>query len=254
MKKYNVVIATEIGTFIINKNDLGVGWQLSEYGTYDPQELQLVRNLMSVLRGVRPNLVAIDIGANIGIHSVILSKEVGLRGKVFAFEAQRIIFNMLAGNVALNSLSNVHCYHHAVSDSAGSINIPQFDYGKPMSFGSVEFGGQQIENIGQNPLNDIENQEIVSTIAIDDLGFNQLDFMKIDVEGMELNVLQGAEKTIAKFMPLMLLEYLKSDKNLLINWLTHAGYDIYAGIGANYLCIPQTFELKIEGMTKVGLS
>lgn len=251
MKSYNVVIATEIGTFIINKNDLGVGWQLSEYGTYDPQELHIIKEIMRALRGTRQNLVALDIGANIGIHSVILSKEVGEKGRVFAFEAQRIVFNMLAGNIALNSIGNVHCYHNAVSDSKGSINIPQFDYGKPLSFGSIEFGGRQIEDIGQQPRNDPENQELVSTVAVDELGLNQIDFIKIDVEGMEMNVLQGAEKSIARFRPFMLVEYLKSDKNLLVQWLIQAGYDIYSGIGGNYLCVPKEFDSNISGLTKV---
>ena len=60
-------------------------------------------------------MIALDIGANIGIHSVVLSSEVG-EGRVYSFEAQRVVFNMLVGNIALNSLENVFCYHNAVSN------------------------------------------------------------------------------------------------------------------------------------------
>lgn len=250
MKKYNVVVATDIGSFIINKNDLGVGWQLSQYGTYDPNELQAVKELLRVLRNFTPNLVVLDIGANIGVHSVALSESVGPKGLIYAFEAQRIVFNMLAGNIALNSLSNILCFHNAVTDKPGFIDIPIFDYGKPMSIGSVEFGGTQKENIGQQPLDG--KAESVPALLIDDLNLNQLDFMKIDVEGMEINVLKGALKSIAKFRPLMLLEYLKSDQRELIEWLKVADYIIYSGIGANFLCIPKEAGLTIDDLTLIS--
>jgi len=211
-----VVVSTDIGSFIINKNDLGVGWQLSQYGTYDPNELQAVKELLRVLRNFKPNLVVLDIGANIGVHSIALSESVGPNGVIYAFEAQRIVFNMLAGNIALNSLSNILCFHNAVTDTPGFIDIPIFDYGKPMSIGSVEFGGAQKENIGQKPLDGVA--EKVPAVLIDSLNLDQLDFMKIDVEGMEINVLRGAANSIAKCRPIMLLEFLKSDQTTLIEW------------------------------------
>lgn len=249
LKKYNVTIPTDIGSFIINKNDLGVGWQLSEYGTYDPAELDAVRGIMTILRSSAPNLVALDIGANIGVHSVVLSSEVGEMGSVYAFEAQRIIFNMLAGNVALNSLSNVFCFHNAVSDTSDFIDIPIFDYGKPMSFGSVEFGGQQKEYIGQLPIEGSSDK--VLGVVIDEMNFSQINFMKIDVEGMEIKVLKGAEKSISKFRPFILIEYLKSDKDEIIAWFKKVNYIIYSGIGANYLCLPAEAGIGITDLTLV---
>lgn len=250
MKKYNVLVATDIGSFIINKNDLGVGWQLSEYGTYDPNELEAIKGLFGIIRKVKPNLVALDIGANIGVHSVILSDQVGPKGKVYAFEAQRIIFNMLAGNIAINSLSNVICLHHAVGDTIGSIDIPIYDYGKPMSFGSIEFGGRQNEEIGQKP--QLGTSEKVQLITIDDMNLHQLDFVKIDVEGMEVKVLKGAQKSITKFRPYMLIEHLKSDKEEIISWLKSSDYIIYSGIGGNYLGIPKEAGLTIDDLTLVN--
>ena len=248
MKKYNAIVATDIGTFIINKNDLGVGWQLSEYGTYDPQELHAFRDVLRILKTTTPNLVVLDVGANIGVHSVVMSQEVG-GGAVFAFEAQRIIFNMLAGNIALNSLSNVLCFHNAVTDTPGLIDIPIFDYGRPMSFGSVEFGGLQIEDIGQKPI--VGQSEKVTGLVIDQMDFQQIHFMKIDVEGMERQVLRGAEKSILKFRPLILIEYLKSDKDEIIAWLKKAEYKIYSGIGANYLCVPLESKIVFSDLSVV---
>jgi len=243
LKKYNVISSSEIGIFIINKNDTGVGWQLSQYGTYDPKELEIVREIMRFLRTLRPNLVVLDIGANIGVHSVTLSKEVG-QGKVYAFEAQRIVFNMLAGNIALNSIENVFCYHNAISNQNELIDIPRFDYGKPMSFGSVEFGGVQNENIGQEPI--LGECEKVPTIILDEVNFQQVDFMKIDVEGMEMKVLLGSIKLIDQFKPIILIEYLKSNKEELISFLKIADYKIYEGIGANYVCVPRNLNFSLS--------
>jgi len=68
---------------------------------------------------------------------------------------------------------------------------------------------------------------------------------------MELNVLNGGVNTIQKFKPLILLEYFKSDENRLIEWLKQAGYKIYTGIGANYLCIPNGATLGVSGLPSI---
>src|SRR5215472_8442470 len=88
--------------------------------------------LTDVLRLCGNDLTAIDVGANVGTHALAFARAVGSLGAVHAFEPQRIIFNMLCGSIALNS----HCYNMAVGDRQGSIEIPQFDYSKPLSFGS----------------------------------------------------------------------------------------------------------------------
>ncbi len=250
MRKFNVIAPTDIGTFIINKNDLGVGWQLSTYGCYESKEMAAVRVIIDVLRENRKrDLFALDIGANIGIHSVFLSDLVGPSGKVYAFEAQRIVFYMLAGNISINAKNNVYCYHNAVADRPHSIDIPQFDYGKPLSFGSVEFGGKQTEWIGQAP-NPISSEK-VQAIAIDDLKIEDVDFIKIDVEGMELAVLTGAKETIELSRPIVLAEYLKSDKTALAEWFKSRHYTVYSGIGDNYLCVPLEIGVRFGDLTEL---
>ena len=172
-KRYNVVMATEQGSYIVNKNDLGVGAQLSANGAYDPDEIALFRGLVQSL--AREDAVVLDIGANIGIHAVSLADMVGPRGRVHAFEAQRIVFYMLAGNVALNSIENVVCHHAAVGAAPGRIPIPQFDYGRPLSFGSVEFGPEQRERIGQARGNDPRRVEDVEVVTVDGLNFHAVN-------------------------------------------------------------------------------
>ena len=85
------------------------------------------------------------------------------------------------------------------------------------------------------------------------MNFQQVDFIKIDVEGMEIKVLRGAEKTILNFRPHMLLEYAKSDKTELIGWLNRMRYKIYSGIGANYLCVPEKSNIFFDDLHLVNL-
>lgn len=258
VKKYNVVIPTELGAFIINKNDIGVGWQLAEYGDYDRFEMNILKGMLGILRKRRPDLVVLDVGANIGVHAVMFSREAGPKGKVYSFEAQRILFNMLAGNIALNSINNVYCFHNAVSDESKFIDIPQFDYSKPLNFGSVEFGREQEESIGQERMRDPDSQEQVLAITLDSCGFEHADLIKIDVEGMEMNVLRGAAELIRRAEPVMLIEYLKSDSREILAWLSDLGYCAYSGVGANFLCLPGALDAAmggtIPGLTKMGSS
>ena len=66
-------------------------------------------------------------GANFGCFALALARIAGPKGKVHAFEAQRVIFDMLCGSVALNGLTQVFCHHVAVGDREGVIEVPQFD-------------------------------------------------------------------------------------------------------------------------------
>jgi FkbM family methyltransferase len=250
MKRYNVLVSTDMGSFIINKHDLGVGWQLTERGNYEAQEVQVLKSIASILRQQRADLVILDIGANIGVHSVALAGEVGPKGKILAFEAQRIVFNMLAGNIALNSIENVFCYHKALADHNGSIDIPQFDYGRPLSLGSVEFGGRQNEPIGQDPIDDPDRREQVECSTVDALGLPQVDLIKIDVEGMELGVLRGAAELVDRCRPIIQVEYLKGDREALKRWLKDRGYKVFVMKG-NFLAIPEGVRIGFGGLEEV---
>lgn len=249
MRRYNVITATDIGTFIVNRHDLGVGKQLLDTGIYERDELALLRGVVLALGRQRANLTMLDVGANIGVHSVHLAPLLGPFGKVHAFEAQRIVFNMLAGNVALNSLENVYCHHCAIGKTNGQIEIPQFDYSSPLGVGSVEFGEAQNEFIGQQRGRDPSRQELVRLVAIDGLGLDHVDLIKIDVEGMELDVLEGGRGLIERSRPVMFVEFLKTDRALLRAWLKNRGYRLFP-FTLNYLAVHETCGLSLNGLAE----
>lgn len=232
---YTIVLPTLYGQIIVNRNDINQTEALVRHGgAFDHMEVDLLANL---IRKYPEHQTILDIGANFGMHSLAFAKAVGPQGKIHAFEPQRIIFNMLAGSVALNALSNVYCYNMAVGDKEGAIEIPQFDYSKPLNFGGIEFGPEQREQLDQQREHKPECIETVPLTTIDRFAFEKVGLMKIDVEGMEMQALEGALNTIKRCRPVIYIEFFKVDATILRERLAALGYDIHINT-VNYLCIP----------------
>ena len=99
--KYNFLKETKDGTVLYNKNDTYVGKSIDTYGRYQLEELKLFDKY------IQKGDIAIDVGANIGTHTLWLANKVGAEGFVYAFEPQRLLFQTLCANLALNSIQNV---------------------------------------------------------------------------------------------------------------------------------------------------
>ncbi|CAB3760001.1 hypothetical protein GQ57_30555 [Burkholderia sp. MSh2] len=250
-KLNNVLIPTPHGLMVVNRNEaafsFGVGVALLEEGGYDPREIGFVRDIVNLLP---PGCVVLDVGANIGVHTLEFARACEAKGGiVHAFEPQRILFQMLAGNVALNSYQNVHCHLAAVSSKLGQLSMPAIDYSVPSSFSGIELGqGRQNENIGQLPKWD-QSQETVPLITLDSLDLPRVDFMKIDVEGMEIDVLEGARNLITKFRPPIYLEYAKNDSENLAKLLRELGYTIFVFSRLDWIAVPrENSTIQITGL------
>lgn len=159
-------------------------------------------------------------------------------GQVLAIEAQERIFYALAGNIALNNCFNARALWAAVGETEGEIGVPVPDYLKPASYGSLEIRKtQNTEFIGQN----IDYNQLSKTrmITIDGLELERLDFLKIDIEGMEMEALRGAARTIDRHKPQMLIEKIKSNEQQLSNFLKALGYTLFP-VDINILAIHDT--------------
>ena len=174
------------GVMLFNARDQQVGASLDRYGEFAELEAQLFSGL------IKPGMMVLEIGANIGAHTVHLAKLVGENGGVVAFEAQRVIFQMLCANLALNGIENTDAKCLAVGATAGEITVPRMDYRGDNNFGGVALGG--------------DDGDVVEMIAIDNLMLPACHMMKIDVEGMEKQVLDGARQTITRFRPYLYVE------------------------------------------------
>ena len=244
-----VLAATEQGTLIVNHLDYrmsdrgqryGVGFQLLDTAYYDADEVSIANALLNLQRQFRGDgVVALDCGANIGVHTVSWARQMTGWGEVLAFEAQERIFYALAGNICLQNCFNARAFHAAVGESDGLLNIPVPDYRRPGSFGSLELrSGEKTEDIGQAVNYDPSALRSVKMMRIDGLELSRVDFMKIDVEGMEREVLDGAVSTIQRCRPIMLIEFIKSDIGLLADFLDAADYN-YNQFGINLVAVPK---------------
>lgn len=245
-----VLASSNHGTLIVNRNDYrmldanrgyGVGYQILNTGSFDPEEVHFVTALLSLRRKhFGDGVVGLDCGANIGVHTIEWAKHMYQWGKVVAFEAQERIYYALAGNIAINNCLNATAHFAAVGSENTSIKIPVPDYLAPASFGSLELKQNKTnEFIGQNIDYSDAAMSLVQQKTIDSYAFPRVDLIKIDVEGMEVDVLHGAAETIKRCKPMMTIEIIKTDKAQVDAFLMSHGYQTYP-MGINVLAIHHT--------------
>jgi FkbM family methyltransferase len=248
----NVLKNCKSGIMLYNTNDVYVGKSLNEYGEFSQAEVDLFEKFIS------DGMTVIDVGANIGCHTVNFARMVGSTGLVFAYEPQRLCYYCLCANVALNNLTNVYCLQNAVGREDGRIDVPELDYRCENNFGGISLG-----TITENC-----DKCSVKMIRLDDRKLNRIDFIKIDVEGMEGEVLSGAKETILKHRPFLYLENDRPENvSLLVKMVRSLNYEIYFHApplynsgnflknrknifgtitSINMFCCPKEFEMSID--------
>ena len=194
MKKYNRTKKTEDGTVLYNPNDTYVGKSIKLYGRYQLEEIKVFD------RYVQEGDTVLDIGANIGTHTLWFANKVGPSGTVIAFEPQRLLFQTLCANMALNSIKHVDCKQLGVGYSKRLVTVPILDPLTENNFGALSIDGHS-------------EGEQVAICRVDDIGLSRCDFIKMDVEGMEPEALQGAMDTIVRCRPILYVE-LDREENL----------------------------------------
>jgi FkbM family methyltransferase len=154
--------------------------------------------ILTIINRLPEHCVVVDAGANIGLVAIPIAQAVAARGgTVLAFEVQRMLFYALCGSAALNDLANLHAFNLGLGSGVGQIHAPQIDYSHPQDFGEISLAHPNPGAPG----------EVVTIMSIDSLNLNRLDFLKIDVEGMEPDILRGARDSIAKYQPWCWVEY-----------------------------------------------
>ena len=242
------------GPMAYNIGDTYIGRSFDLYGEYVEEESRMLDQLL------RPGMIALDIGANIGAHTIFMTKKVSPGGLVVAFEPQREIFQLLCANVALNALHNVHTHHAALGAELGEIIVPFIDYEKGGNFGGLTLGNH-------------DKGETVPCRTIDDMKLRRCDVMKIDVEGMENEVIIGATQSIEKYRPALYIENDRRERSEeLLTRLFDLNYRIFWHlprlynpanffenhdnefgnlISRNILCIPKERNISIEKMQEI---
>jgi FkbM family methyltransferase len=209
------------GRFMVFEND-ALGITLERDGDFEPHFRQIVGNLL------KPGDVCIDLGANLGYHTVGMSKLVGPRGTVIALEPLRIINQQLCGNCFLNNLRNVITIHAAIGAENGCVEMDPINYDAAW----VNIGATKVGK-GGDP---------VQVLPLDSLNCPDVRFIKVDVQGSELNFLLGAAKVLDNSRPILFMEvenhFLRQfgcDSGALLNKLLSLSY-ILVRINTEYPC------------------
>jgi FkbM family methyltransferase len=246
-----VVVSANHGTMIVSRMDYrlveqnqrgyGVGFQILNTSSHDQPEVDLALTLLSHRRKhFGDGVVAVDCGANIGVHTIEWAHHMHGWGRVLAFEPQERIYYALAGNIAINNCFNATATLAALGSTNQWIRIPQPNYLRPASFGSLEIKPQaRPEFIGQKIDYSTEGTVVVEQRSLDSMSLERVDLVKIDVEGMEIEVLQGAEATLVRCKPQLLVEVIKSDSQRIQSQLVTLGYRVFPA-GINVLGIHES--------------
>ncbi|HKA76609.1 MAG TPA: FkbM family methyltransferase [Pseudolabrys sp.] len=242
-----VLASSNHGTMIVNRFDrhmvdsergYGVGFQILEAAAFDPTEVEIALQLLDMRRRFHGDgVVAIDCGANIGVHTIEWATSMTGWGSVIAVEAQERIYYALAGNIAINNCFNAIAMHAAVSSETGTMRIPNPNYLTASSFGSLELLKRDgNEFIGQAVDYSDEKTVAIQKITLDALSLPRVDLIKIDIEGMEFAALEGARQLVEKNHPILLIEAIKAGREQLRGWLEQRGYKVFDA-GINLLAV-----------------
>jgi FkbM family methyltransferase len=210
---YETTIRFDRGQQIVLQLDDWIPFQIFLTGTYAIEEAQT----RYFRRLVRPGMVVVDVGANIGYYTLQAASRVGSSGRVHAFEPVAATYARLVRNIRLNGLANVVALQSAVGSRRGRERIFLADGSNTAS--------SRLSGPPPNPTGRTEDVEIGT---LDDYvagrRIPRVDIVKIDVEGHELAVLQGMERLLVHGAPLVLLEVVEDAASPLFEHLGERGY------------------------------
>ena len=188
---FNDQIKMRDGWMVYNKNDSYIGKSIKEYGEWSQGEIDLCKQVLT------PSDVVIEVGSNIGSHTLALAKTVH-QGAVFAFEPQPVIFQNLCANMSINSITNTFCFNSALSDEKDEkLYFPNLDFTRENNFGAMSLTNEK------NEYSQLANIDTLDNRFAD---LKRLKLLKTDAEGMEVNVLKGGFDLIKRTKPFLYVE------------------------------------------------
>lgn len=213
----NVRIEDVSFQILLKKSNGLVDKTIYMHGIWEPAITEIIFNKL------KSGDVFFDVGANIGYFTLLSARLVGINGVVHSFEPIPRVYYQLSENLKLNNLKNVTAHNFAVGSFENKILINTYDNNIGMS-SLLKESGDSAEEVEVKVLDDIFSDT------------ERIDFMKIDVEGFEYEVLKGASKLIKKHKPKILFEinpkrmqlfYKDNNKSFwMLNFLHQQGYTI----------------------------
>lgn len=203
------------GVMVWPKADESIGRALDLYGEFAEGENRLMN------RYVQPGDVVVDVGANLGTTVLPLANAVGASGQVIAFEPQPLMTQCLQTMLSINECFNVRVITAALAEKRGWARIlaPNISHGG--NYGAMALGAEGLQ---------------VPVMCLDEIELSSCSLIKIDVEGYEWPVIQGAKKNLLKHRPVIYLEAKRiAGTAAYLTWLLGNGWRCYWHFASFYL-------------------
>ena len=204
------IVETKYGQIYININDRHQYPPLQN--SIIPHIDSEIQNILNILKTLDKDIVFVDAGSNAGLITIPVAKNIS--GKVYSYEPQKTMFKYLTYSINLNNLKNVKAFNLGLGDENKYMKVPIVDYTKRRDFGNVVL----------KPLD--SEGDLIEIVKLDN-EISKLDFLKVDVERMEYNVLLGAENLIDTYRPWCWIEYIRSDLKQLVDFFKNKNYKVY---------------------------
>ncbi|RQS23604.1 MULTISPECIES: FkbM family methyltransferase [unclassified Burkholderia] len=224
--RHFVVIDSIHGPFVIDRHSTRQADALLETGR--PHNQGELDTIMQVIDQLPDGALAVDGGANAGLVCVPIAQRLRDRGgHVHAFEPRRTLFHALGGTVALNQLDNLHLLNMGLASRNGTMTVPDVDGGHPA-------GAEPAARVDAHAADGTP----APTVRLDSLGLPRLDFLKLDIDGMEVDALHGARLLIETHLPWCWIACRNADDARVIDTFAGLDYTFYRFDGPNLLCVP----------------
>jgi FkbM family methyltransferase len=168
--------------------------QIIQYGIFEPHSTKIVKSIL------HQGMTVLDVGANFGYYSCLFSKLVGIEGSVYCFEPTNFFRNRLNENLIANNFNNVYVSEFALSDTLENITI---------TISGDTASCHWVPDFDKTSTSVITT-EMIKAIPLDEFllnkNINNIDLIKVDIDGHEIKFIKGAFNTIKKYQPKILME------------------------------------------------
>jgi len=240
---FNRVVLREVqgSKMYINSRDKAIAPLLLKYGIYEDRTTDIFKN------SIKADMSVIDIGANIGYYALIAARLAGSTGKVYAFEPEPDNYSLLVKNISLNNYANITPVRKAVSDRTGRARLftDKIDFGRHSLSSDTTIRRGRVINVETTTLDEF---------FTDRIGNRKADIIKMDAEGAEGLIIEGAEKILKNKLKIFMEFFPRGLRNMgtdpleLLRGLQDRGFKIKMAIDEIRKCLrhedlPEMIEL-----------
>lgn len=230
-------LPTFFGPLVVIESDTRITEEIQQLGHWEFNQLLEILNIYEKFYSQR-NGIMLDVGCNVGSWSLPLARRYQ-QNTILAIDCQQLALDCVNQTIQLNSLHNVQVECCAISDQCQQVQHNKINYNWKANFGAYEFEPPMHDSDFNGTL--LLESEIVQVKSIDSLDLDSVVFIKLDIEGMEYQALQGSVDTIKRCDPFVVFEHHKTDWISATQLLTDLNYKIYNSVGQMTIAMPVSY-------------